>query len=41
MLRENSGNNLKILDAGCGVGRNYIALHKKGCEVYGIDINEE
>lgn len=32
---------VKILDAGCGDGRNLIYLRKKGYRVVGIDISEE
>jgi ubiquinone/menaquinone biosynthesis C-methylase UbiE len=31
----------KILDLGCGTGRNAIFLAKKGAEVYGIDFSDE
>ena len=33
--------NCKILDLGCGLGRNYIELAKKGLQVYGAEINPE
>lgn len=29
----------RVLDIGCGSGRNLIPLEKMGCEVYGIDQN--
>src|SRR2546425_995795 len=28
----------KVLDSGCGNGRNAVYLAKKGCEVYAVDI---
>ena len=31
----------KVLDVGCGHGRNYIALEEKGCKVYGMDMSEK
>jgi SAM-dependent methyltransferase len=31
----------RVLDAGCGrFARDYIALHERGCKVYGMDIDE-
>jgi SAM-dependent methyltransferase len=34
-------NDKKILDAGCGNGRNAIYLAKRGCEVAGVDFSPE
>lgn len=31
----------KILDAGCGRGRNLFYLMEQGCDVYGVDLNPE
>lgn len=31
----------KVLDAGCGAGRNYIALCELGMRAYGIDLRQE
>ena len=31
----------KVLDLGCGYGRNYIAFNEKGCKAYGLDLSEE
>ncbi len=30
----------KVLDAGCGIGRNSIYLAQKGCEVHAVDYSE-
>jgi SAM-dependent methyltransferase len=30
----------KVLDAGCGIGRNSIYFAKKGCNVYAVDFSE-
>src|SRR5262245_52972785 len=30
----------KVLDAGCGIGRNAIYLAEKGCQVHAVDISE-
>ncbi len=30
----------KVLDAGCGIGRNAIYLAQKGCEVHAVDISQ-
>jgi ubiquinone/menaquinone biosynthesis C-methylase UbiE len=32
-------NKLKVLDAGCGIGRNSVYLAKKGCEVHAADFS--
>lgn len=39
MFRENSGNNLKILDVGCGAGYIALELARSGHHVVGIDIS--
>ena len=39
MLRENGGNNLKILDVGCGAGYVSLELARSGHYVVGIDIS--
>lgn len=36
-----SGNALKALDYGCGVGRNTILLKEFGIDAFGVDISEE
>src|SRR5271155_4215898 len=37
LLRGRIGNGMRILDAGCGEGRNLIYLLREGYEVYGVD----
>jgi SAM-dependent methyltransferase len=32
---------MKVLDAGCGYGRNLVYLLREGCEVYALDANPE
>ncbi len=34
------GNSKKILDAGCGNGRNALYLARKGCDVYAVDFSD-
>src|SRR4029450_8873368 len=29
----------RVLDAGCGIGRNSVYLAQKGCEVHAVDIS--
>ncbi len=40
MLQESGGNNLRILDAGCGAGYISLELARAGYHVVGIDISE-
>jgi SAM-dependent methyltransferase len=37
ILRGNLGPGMKILDAGCGYGRNLVHLLREGCEVFAVD----
>ena len=34
ILRGNIAAGMKVLDAGCGYGRNLVYLLREGCEVY-------
>jgi len=37
ILRGNITPQMRVLDAGCGSGRNLVYLLREGCEVFGID----
>jgi SAM-dependent methyltransferase len=41
ILRGNIGRGMRILDAGCGYGRNLVHLLREGCEVFAVDANAE
>ena len=41
LLRGNIPRGVRILDAGCGSGRNLVYLMRSGYEVFGIDANPE
>ena len=41
ILRGNLGAGMRILDAGCGYGRNLVHLLREGCEVFALDANPE
>ncbi|MDQ2833519.1 MAG: class I SAM-dependent methyltransferase [Acidobacteriota bacterium] len=41
ILRGNIGPGMRILDAGCGYGRNLVHLLREGCEVFAVDGNPE
>ncbi len=41
ILRGNLGAGMKVLDAGCGYGRNLVYLLRQGCELFGVDANAE
>jgi SAM-dependent methyltransferase len=41
ILRGNIAPDMRILDAGCGYGRNLVHLLREGCEVFAIDANSE
>lgn len=41
ILRGNIAAGMKVLDAGCGYGRNLVYLLRKGAEVYALDANAE
>ena len=41
ILRGNIGAGMKVLDAGCGYGRNLVHLLRDGAEVFAVDANAE
>jgi len=41
ILRGNIAGGMKVLDAGCGYGRNLVHLLREGAEVYALDANPE
>ncbi len=41
LLRGRITPEMRVLDAGCGSGRNLVYLLRAGCEVYGVDREEE
>lgn len=41
VLRGNIGPGMRVLDAGCGYGRNLVHLLREGCEVFALDANAE
>src|SRR5665213_3328837 len=41
LLRGNISPAMKVLDAGCGGGRNLVYLLREGCEVFGVDASVE
>jgi SAM-dependent methyltransferase len=41
ILRGNIAPGMRVLDAGCGYGRNLVYLLREGCEVFGVDANKE
>jgi SAM-dependent methyltransferase len=41
ILRGNIAPGMRILDAGCGYGRNLVHLLREGCEVFAVDASEE
>ena len=41
ILRGNIGAGMRIVDAGCGYGRNLVHLLREGCEVFAIDANPD
>src|ERR1700759_436545 len=40
ILRGNIAPGMRIVDAGCGHGRNLVYLLREGYEIYGVDANE-
>jgi SAM-dependent methyltransferase len=41
MLRGNIAAPMRVLDAGCGYGRNLVHLLREGCDVFALDANAE
>ena len=41
ILRGNLGGGMRVLDAGCGYGRNLVYLLREGAEVFAVDANAE
>ena len=41
ILRGNIASGMRVLDAGCGYGRNLVHLLRAGCEVFAVDANPE
>lgn len=41
ILRGNIVRGMRVLDAGCGYGRNLVYLLREGCEVFALDANAE
>jgi SAM-dependent methyltransferase len=41
ILRGNITPEMRVLDAGCGYGRNVVYLLREGCELFALDANEE
>jgi SAM-dependent methyltransferase len=41
ILRGNIATGMRVLDAGCGYGRNLVHLLREGCEVFAIDEDPE
>jgi len=37
ILRGNIGRGMRVLDAGCGYGRNLVHLLREGCEIFALD----
>jgi SAM-dependent methyltransferase len=41
ILRGNIAPGMRVLDAGCGYGRNLVHLLREGCEVFAVDADPE
>jgi SAM-dependent methyltransferase len=41
ILRGNITRGMRVLDAGCGYGRNLVYLLREGCEVFAVDADAE
>jgi SAM-dependent methyltransferase len=41
ILRGNIAHGMRVLDAGCGYGRNLVHLLRQGCEVFALDASHD
>jgi SAM-dependent methyltransferase len=41
ILRGNIAPGMRVLDAGCGYGRNLVHLLREGCEIFAVDANPD
>jgi SAM-dependent methyltransferase len=41
ILRGNIAPGMRVLDAGCGYGRNLVHLLREGCEIFAIDLDHD
>ncbi len=41
ILRGNIAQGMRVLDAGCGYGRNLVHLLREGCEVFALDADAD
>ena len=41
ILRGNISREMRVLDAGCGYGRNLVHLMRAGCEIFALDASSE
>ena len=41
ILRGNIAAGMRVLDAGCGYGRNLVHLLREGCEIFALDADAE
>ncbi len=41
VLRGNIASGMRVLDAGCGYGRNLVHLLREGCEIFALDANAQ
>src|SRR5271156_5032378 len=41
ILRGNITHEMRVLDAGCGYGRNLVHLLREGCEIFALDAERE
>ena len=41
ILRGNIAPGMRVLDAGCGYGRNLVHLLREGCEIFALDGDAE